>query len=335
MPVQNVGDMSQHFQSLRQVGQVKTSLNRLSNELATQQKSDVTAALGGSTAQLETLEREINRLTGYSDIVKEVGQRLSFMQATLGGVEDIRSARMSQFLGISKESSDFAIQNAAVAAESAFSQITGAFNQRWGDFALFSGATTDQSPLAEPELMLNNIKAAIVGLNTADEIIAAVDTWFDDPLGGFATMGYLGDTSQLLVQKIGANKDITINARADGAAAVSLLKSAALASLANESVPGLSKDVRASLVSTSGQMLLNAGDVLTDMRAAVGVNESALRETEVTISTQLTAFQINRNGLTVADPFETATRLQDVQQQLELQYTVTARLSQLSLVNFL
>jgi len=335
MPIQNVGDMSQHFQSLRQVGQAKSSLNRLSNELATQQKSDVTASLRGATTQLETLEREINRLGGYIRANQEVGQRLSFMQSALSGLDDLRTGTMTEFLSITEQSRDASIQSAARTGEQAFSRITAAFNSRLGDLSLFSGTATDRVPLASAETMLSDIKTATAGLDSADDIISAVDAWFEDPVGGFATIGYLGDTGALIEQKTDANNSITIEARADGDATKNLLKAAALAALADQSIVGLSKETRGNLVATSGQMMLGAGDDLTDMRGSLGANEATISEAYITLSAQLTAFEINRNELTVADPFETATRLQDVQQQLEMQYTVTARLSQLSLVNFL
>lgn len=335
MPIQNVGDMSQHFQSLRQVGEVKTTLNRLSNELATQRKSDVTASLGGATARLETYEREINRLTSYAGAAEKVGQRLAFMQTTLTGVEDVRSAATSQFLGITTGSRDADVQSAAETGASAFSSFVTAFNQRLGDFALFSGAATDQQPLASADDMMADIKASVVSLDSAEDILAAVDTWFDDPMGGFATMGYLGDTGTPLKQSIGTGGTIEINARADNASTVGLLKSAAVAALADGAVSGLTKTDQAKLIAEAGQMMLNAGDSLTATRASIGANEAKVAEAGVTLSAQITAFQIDRNVLTVADPFETATRLQDVQLQLEMQYTVTARLSQLSLVNFL
>ena len=50
---------------------------------------------------------------------------------------------------------------------------------------------------------------------------------------------------------------------------------------------------------------------------------------------QLTSLGIIRNDMTVADPFETAVRLQEVQLQLETQFTITSRLSGLSLVNYI
>ena len=335
MPIQNVGDMSQHFQTLRQVSETKSSLNRLSNELATQKKSDITASLGGATGQLDTLNREINRLNVYSGVTQQVAQRLSFMQSTLAGVESLRDSAMNQFLGITQDSRVDTVQDAAEMGEATFKDFTAAFNKRLGEFALFSGTATDRAPLANADDMLTDIRSAIGGLNTSEDIIAAVDTWFTDPAGGFATMGYLGDTGSNLDQKIGTNGSVTINARADNDEVIELLKSAALAALADEQVPGLTQDTRAELVASSGALLLSAGDGLTDMRARLGASEAQVSEASTTLATQITAFSIDRNALTTADPFETATRLQDVQQQLEMQYSVTARLSQLSLVNFL
>lgn len=335
MPIQNVGDLSQHFKSLRQVGEVKSSLNRLSNELTTQRKSDVTASLGGATSQLEAFEREIGRLTSYSDAAQRLGQRLSYMQTTLASIEDVRSAAMSKLLNATTEPTVSAVQSAAETGKSSFTSFVSSFNQRLGNVALFSGAATDKTPLLSGSEMLIDINAMIVGLDTSDDILTAVDTWFDDPAGGFATIGYLGDTGLPQEHKISKEKNVTIDIRSDSATTVLLLKAAAVAALADESNASLTEETRAELVAHSGQLMLNAGDSLTNTRAMLGRNEAAVEEASVALSMQLTAFKIDRNDITVSDPFETATRLQDVQQQLEMQYTVTARLSQLSLVNFL
>ena len=48
-----------------------------------------------------------------------------------------------------------------------------------------------------------------------------------------------------------------------------------------------------------------------------------------------TSLEFARNSLLAADPFETATELENVQFYLQSLYTVTARNSQLNLVNFL
>ena len=50
---------------------------------------------------------------------------------------------------------------------------------------------------------------------------------------------------------------------------------------------------------------------------------------------ETTSLQIARNGITAVDPYETASRLEATRQQLETLYTLTARISRLSLVDFL
>ena len=46
-------------------------------------------------------------------------------------------------------------------------------------------------------------------------------------------------------------------------------------------------------------------------------------------------FGIAKNEIVSAEPYETATRLQQIQQQLELHFTSTSRIARLSLANFI
>jgi flagellar hook-associated protein 3 FlgL len=53
------------------------------------------------------------------------------------------------------------------------------------------------------------------------------------------------------------------------------------------------------------------------------------------MTAQETGLQMAINDLVSADPFDTATRLQSVQLQLETHYSVVGRLSQLSLLRYI
>ncbi|SEW41405.1 flagellar hook-associated protein 3 FlgL [Cognatiyoonia koreensis] len=335
MPIHTVGDMSQHFQSLRQTGRLKTDLNVLTGELSSQIKNDLTRSLGGDLRQLQSIDREITLLQGYQQAGTEIAQRLSFAQTTLAAIDRIRGNFMETALQITPESAARDIQASVKAGEAAFTEIATQLNRRLGERTIFGGADVARDPLAPPQEMLTSLRAATAGLTDQADIIAAVDDWFDDPAGGFATLGYQGDTGPQLQQRISADKTIALNMRADGAASVALLKGAAIAAMADENTVGLTDRTRAGLVQTSGQRMLSAADDLTAMRSDLGAAQASVDEAAAAHGAQLTAFQINRNELTAADPFDTASRLQNVQQQLEMHYTVTARLSQLSLVNYL
>ena len=52
-------------------------------------------------------------------------------------------------------------------------------------------------------------------------------------------------------------------------------------------------------------------------------------------SSEESALQIARNDLTSVDPYSTATKLQETQTQLETIYALTARMSHLSLLDYL
>lgn len=89
------------------------------------------------------------------------------------------------------------------------------------------------------------------------------------------------------------------------------------------------------MLMSSGEDLLTSQGALTAVRADLGYAESRLDESKVRLSAERASFEMSRNELLGVDPYETATRLEAVQFQLESLYTVTARLSQLSLVRYL
>ena len=78
-----------------------------------------------------------------------------------------------------------------------------------------------------------------------------------------------------------------------------------------------------------------AATTLTNMRADVGAVQERISETRGRNESNQSVLRIARNAVVSADPYETATRLELVQSQLEALYTITARNRQISLVNFL
>jgi flagellar hook-associated protein 3 FlgL len=71
------------------------------------------------------------------------------------------------------------------------------------------------------------------------------------------------------------------------------------------------------------------------LRAVVGDAEAAIERARIRNEAELSAAELARARILEADPFRAATDLQSVQNQLESLYTVTSRLSRLSLTSFL
>ncbi len=71
------------------------------------------------------------------------------------------------------------------------------------------------------------------------------------------------------------------------------------------------------------------------MRANLGTVEAHIETVSVQSASETSALEILKANLLSVDPYETASELQAVQTQLETLYALTARMSRLSLVDFL
>ena len=81
--------------------------------------------------------------------------------------------------------------------------------------------------------------------------------------------------------------------------------------------------------------MIAADSNLTAVRADVGISEAQITDTLTRNASEASALAIARNGIVAADPYETASNIEAVSIQLETLYSLTARLSRLTLVNFL
>lgn len=335
MPVTSIGDLSHNFQSARQTGLTKHRLLRASQELASGQVTDLTARLNGNVKQLAAIDREISTLEAFGETINVLSHKLSQLQNILGRVDDLRNDLATQAAKVSADTQDIEIDRVGGNAQLEFKTLVNLLNSRDGDRALLAGRTVDETAVASSDEMMADIRLAIGGAMEAEVISAAVDDWFNDPAGGFATVGYTGDGGAPLSRKISETEIINLEARADAAAFRDLLGAVAKAAVTQERAETMEKSQRAKLLRVSAEELFSAGSPLSHLRAQIGADEQAIETARANQSAQLASFSITRNDLVSADPFETATLLQDLQRQLEMQFASTARLSQLSLVNYL
>jgi flagellar hook-associated protein 3 FlgL len=82
-------------------------------------------------------------------------------------------------------------------------------------------------------------------------------------------------------------------------------------------------------------VLLEAADARGALAARIGTAQERIANATTRNSAEATALQIARIGIVSADPYEAATALTEAESQLDTLYAVTARLSRLSLANYL
>lgn len=335
MMLNTLGDMRQHFLTGQATFTLKSQLNTLVQEMSSGQKSDLTAHLGADQSRLSSIDRQLELLDRFASANKHTAQSLAVMQTALNTVESHRAAQSGSLITVGSGADSLQVQTAAKASESAFSAVVNALNTRHGDRSLFAGASVDRTPLNDPQDMMTSLRSAVTGLTNVVDIEDAVAAWFDAPGGGFETDGYFGQAGTFAQRSIASDQTVQIDAAADDPAFRDTMKALALGAIAGDEDLTLDVDARRSLQLRAGEALLSASSPLAAVQARLGHVEQQVDEANARLSAQQSAFGIARNDLVSADPFETATRLQQVQQQLETQYTLTARLSRLSLTEYL
>lgn len=334
MSVGSVGDMAQQFRSLRNGNTIKTELNALAGSLSSGKVADLTKALDGDTARFSGIRYSLSQLDSYNQVATETQQTLANIQTVLSKVDGSRSAAAERLLLVNDSSSVTQINEAASSSRGTFEEIVLALNTRTADRALMGGNGVNVAPLASAETMLADIETTIGGAVDQATISATVDAWFNDPAGGFFTSGYLGDAAAPAERRVSESRTIEIDARADDPAIRQVLQGAALAALAND-LPGLDQETRSGMLQEAASQLYGSASDLVAVQARIGFTEASVGRALAETNAQQNALQQAQNDLSLADPFETATRLQATQLQLETFFSVTARMSQLSLLRFI
>jgi flagellar hook-associated protein 3 FlgL len=128
---------------------------------------------------------------------------------------------------------------------------------------------------------------------------------------------------------------VSLDIRANDPVLKDLLMNAAVAALADDPAFGLTVPQQSELFGLAGLGLQSNLDQLPDLRSRIGFTEARIEMIASRNQAEETSTEVARNALLLADPFQTATELENVQFQLQALYSVTVRSSQLSLVNFL
>ena len=323
MAIVSIGDMSQHFMSLRNGGAIKSDLARLGQELSTGRATDVTAKLGGDTRALTGISHSLSLIDAFSQATREASQSLGGIQSILSRIDGTRSQLADDLLLTTRHSPTPQIAEAAQNARHGFSDIVSAINHR-----------IDGAAIADHEVMIAEIMTAVAGETDPQLITQTINNWFDDPVAGFSATGYLGNNEDVS-KRIGFDRSVTTEVNASDPGIRNILRFAAIGAVAHERAGDLDPASRATLLQTAAVGFLGAAQDIAQLQSRIGYVEGAVAENTASLSAEKTSLSIALNDLQSADPFETATRLEATQRQLELHFTTTARLSRLSLADYL
>ena len=335
MSVLSVGDLSNTFQIRRQTTALKQSLARLGTELASGQKQDIGAALGGDFGPFAGINHHLKTLGAFKTATSEAATLLSATQLTMAQIQDAGRDLSPALLTASSARDGTLIRSTAQDARQKLDMVAAHLNTRIANRTLLAGAATDRAAMAPGSVIMDELLVAVAGETTAAGIAQAVEDWFTAPGGGFETIAYLGATTHSGPVAISPDETVGVEMRADDPAFRSMLQSLALSGLIAEGVLDGDISQQAELTARAAEGLLLADEALTLARADVGAAQARVETATARNAAEVTAHELMRAELVGADPYQTATELEAVYSQIETLYTVTARIAGLRFTDFM
>lgn len=328
------GDMARWASSARHTQQIKTNINRLTDELAAKKHHDMPRALGADRALHFELTTAHQRLEAFQSNGRSLALRLQVAQSAVGNIGNTAESLARDLLRNPDMLSEVDIGLAVSEGENSFVAMVSSLNMQAGGRTVFAGARTDTAPLPDAQAILADLRANVDFTGSAAAIQAEVEAYFESATGPYEATHYAGGAPVADGVAISENRRAGVALTALNPAFRTALAGAAMVAIAEDG-PMVNDHER------KVDLLMAARDKMLD-RSALAALESQIgsvqQQTDHTIArnaARMTSLGIEINSLEQPDEYDAVNRLLEAQSQLEMHFTVTNRLSKLSFLNFM
>lgn len=328
----SVGDASMTNILARQGSDLRAQVQRAAQEVTTGRHTDIGKAMRGDVAPLLAVDASLARLAAYRTSTTDAAFQAAAQQSAVSGLSQLAAGITMTLMGARDVQTPAQVNATAAEARGRLASAMGLINTQASGRAVFSGVATDTVPLGSAEDMLAALETAAAGALTAGDVETAVNGWFSDPLG--FGLFYQGGAA-LSAAPVAPGETADLSTTAMDPAIRDTLAGFAMAALIDRGVLAGNAEERARLAQTAGQTLLRTEDARITLSARIGTVEARIEAARTRNAAEETSLGILRADIGSVDPYEAATRLEAVRAQLESLYLVTARVSRLSLTEYL
>jgi len=307
------------------VTRLRERIDTTSEEAVTGQYKDLTAHLSGRIGQAMLSQKAIDDVANERTQLTLKASRLDIIQQSLTAVDDNigqLGVRMKAALG----SEDYTAREAVVRdAQAALASTFSTLNTRHGERYLFSGDATNTKPFADVDNFLDDVRSMAASATDAADFATQMDAYFNTPGSGWQANIYSG-TSDASDPASVTGTDPAITKTVWGLAVLALAGSDETLALLNGNSDAL---IQAADTLAEGQA------ALTNVRAERGIIQAQIESSKDALDLEETVLTQSFNQMTARDQYEAASELKQLETGLEAAYTLTARLSNLSLLNYM
>lgn len=324
---------------------MQAEITKLEKEVVSGRVSDAGLALGARTGQSVSLERDIARLDG---IIDSNGLATSRLSATQSGLQSLADLSQDFLKTMTSGTVDLKISKAQ--AETLVTTMTSVLNSNLNGENLFAGVNTDVVPINDffatgspARAAMENAFQTYFGFAATDPAAASIDaTQMSDFLTNAIEPQFMGTdwttnwsnaTDETITARISLNESTpaSVSANIDGVRQLAMAGATVALFLGGNLSEGAQNAVIGFAASKASQA--NANIALAG--AQTGIIEQRISDASDRLQMQIDIFKGKASDLVEIDPYEASTRVTTLLSQIETAYTLTNRLRQLSLVNYL
>ena len=325
------------------ITRMQNDLTRLNREVATSRLADVGLTLGARTSQSVSLYVDSNALSSLVDGNSAVAARLKQQQSALdtmrGGADDFLQTLIN-----AKTTANAG--DAAQAAQSALASFTQTANVSDGRNYLLGGINSSTAPITQYDsgpgaaveaaftakfgfAPSDPAAAGITGAQMSDFLDNEFGALFADPAWG-ATWSSASD--QVITNRIDTATSVSTSVSANESAMRKLAEAYTMVGYLG--FDGLGADAQKAVLDKASTLVSGGSDGLVEIQGSLGGVQNQVTDATERLKTQQSILQTHIEALEGVDPTEAKVKIDTLTTQIEMSYSLTAKLLQMSLLNY-
>jgi flagellar hook-associated protein 3 FlgL len=367
--ITNIGTAASYLRTNWNIQSMDAQMNQLTNEVSSGIKTDIAGSAGTNASLVYALEYLNDQQTALKTTITTAGQRLDTMQTAMSNISSITTTLSAASLNQAATVTSSGRSVLATQAQSALAQVADLLNTQYDGHAVFAGDATNGVPLADSstittaaDTILQNAIAAnggqpldsaqiagLVGTNNSATGTDGLGNFFSStPVAGTlsfsaATNGAavagstytVADDGQPIKVMIGQSQTVSYNVKANQQAFTDLMKGLTMLGMLGAPSSQITDAGKQTLLNQASTLLENAQSELTVTAGNLGTVQQALTNAASIQQSASDATQQQILQYTQTDMSTDATKLNELQLQLQATYQITASISKLSLSNYL
>jgi flagellar hook-associated protein 3 FlgL len=319
-----------------------------SQELSSGRWADVGLKLGHRTGHSLEMRQEIGRIETILDTNGMVASRLHTTQAALDGVRQTAERTVATLVTLRNNPGAAGVAGPQAALD--LKALAGALNANFNGQHIFAGINTDVKPFADYEATPSPAKAAVdlafsnyFGMSQTDPAVAGISEadmalflenefadLFEDP--AWSAWSQASGTRNLQ-SRISMSELVETSVNTNEPAFRKLAM--AYTMLSDLGGANLPSGAYQAIVRKATEVMGAAVPEIAGLQGRLGVAQNRVKDADQRLTIQRDILTRQVSGLEAVDPYDTAARLNELMSQVEMSYSITARVRQLSLLNFI